>query len=97
MTRLLVTSSRLLFSSHSFSLLAVLITLVLGNMLMAATLLSPGGLLTPPSVENPGSIFALAWFAGNATAAVLLTYRLVTTLIGQVQEWIASAISASVG
>ncbi len=94
MTRLLVGISRLLDNLSSVSLPVVLTVVVLSNMLMAARLLSPDGLLIPPAGGNPGSILALAWYGGNAIAAVLLTHRLVTTLIGQMQEWIESAIYA---
>lgn len=97
MSRLLVGISRLLNKFPSVSLPVVLTVVLLSNMLMTATLLGPGGSLIPPTVEYSGLIFGLAWLAGNAIAAVLLTHRLVTTVIGQIQEMIASAISASVG
>lgn len=97
MTRLLVGISRLLYNLPSVSLSVVLTVVVLSNLLMAARLLSPDGFLIPPAGGNSGLIFGLAWLAGNAIAAVLLTHWLVTTVIGQIQEMIASAISASVG
>lgn len=97
MTRLLVGAARFPFTFAAVSFPVILTTLVFGNMLMAAKLLSPDGLLVSPAGGNPGSILALVWFAGNAIVAVLLTHRLVTTVIGQIQEMIASAISASVG
>ena len=95
MTRLLVAGSRLLFTLPSVSLPVVLIAVVLSNLLMAAWLLSPDGLLNSPTGGSTGSISALAWIAGIAIATVWLAHRLVTTLIEQIQEWIAAAISAS--
>ncbi len=94
MTRLLVGAARFPFTLAAVSFPVILTTLVFGNMLMAAKLLSPDGLLVSPAGGNPGSILALVWFAGNAIVAVWLACRLVTALCGQVQEWIA-AISAS--
>ncbi len=94
MTRLLIGVSRLLLTPPNVSLLVVLTVVVLSNMLMAANLLSPDGPLNPTAGGNPGSMLALGWFAGNGILAVWLAQALVTTLMDQIQEWIAG-ISAS--
>ena len=95
MTRLLIRDSRSLLTSPGLSLPVVLTVLVLTNVLIAAMLLSSNGLLNPPAGGSPGSVLMLGWFAGNAIVAVWLACRLVTALCGQVQEWIGSALFAS--
>lgn len=94
MTRLLIRNSRSLLTSPGLSLPVVLTVLVLSNMFMAAWFFSPEGLLHPPAGGSPGPVLMLGWLTGNVIVTVWLACRLVTTLIGQIQEWIA-AISAS--
>ncbi len=95
MTRLLNRDSRSLLTSPGLSLPVVLTVLVLTNVLIAATLLSSNGLLHPPAGGSPGSGLMLGWLTGNAIVAFWLTCRLVIAVCGQIQEWIGSAIFAS--
>ncbi len=95
MTRLLIRDSRSLLTSPGLSLPVVLTVLVLSNVLIAATLLGPDGVLYPPAGGNSGSILMLGWFAGNAIVAVWSACRLMIALCGQFQEWIGSAVFAS--